>query len=394
MRTEFGTIPLMTLLAASLTAGSGCSDLSAGRPAAPKGAPKLVRALVQDYRFIGGAPVQRGAASDLLDTEAPVACAVDNPCVTQFLLALSTPDLTCSAPTGGVCPDPLKAPSTGVQLSGNSTGIRLVFNKQLDPNSVETTMVDANGAQLPGQTNSLKPGIVEVLGPDGAPIDGMTAFWDNEGSPTFTSDVIFVPFGPAIVINPLPFNAKTTYTIRLHPALLKDLAGEAATNADGTPLADPTDFTFTTEDLTDNPGLWSADFTSDPTITPNDIVQLSYWEGIDETTIHLTATVPAGADAAAIEAYSDRGSSPVADDCAGALDPLTLDFVYTSGAGAARAPIDWPPGDYTLSFTATAVGGTSTYTSPSLTFTVAGSDSDPDKDPNASAAHVTPEQCL
>ncbi|HEX4462162.1 MAG TPA: hypothetical protein VIA18_29500, partial [Polyangia bacterium] len=164
MRTQFGNIPLMTLLAASLTAGSGCSDLTAGQKAPPKGGPKLIRATVQDYRFIGGPPAQRGGIVDLLDNTPPVACADNNPCVTQFLIAQTFPDLSCQP--DNTCLDPLKLTSAGVPLSAGFTSIRVVFNKQLDP-SIETIMTDANGAMLPGQTNSLNAGILEVLGPDG-----------------------------------------------------------------------------------------------------------------------------------------------------------------------------------------------------------------------------------
>jgi hypothetical protein len=393
MRTQFGTIPLLTLLAASsLTAGSGCSDLSAGRLEPPKGGPKLVRAMVQDFAYFGG-PLQRRSITDLLDDTAPVACAVDNPCVTQYLIGRLTPDLTCH--DDGFCFDSLKTPATGVELSADSTGIRLVFNKQLDP-GIETTNVDSNGAQITGQKNSLHPGIVEVLGPGEVPLT-ITAFWDNSGATTFTSDVILIPFGPAIVINPLDFQANTTYTIRLHPGQLKDEEGEAATNADGTPLADPTDLKFTTEPLTANDGADSVDFTGPVSIVPNDVIQIGFWEDADDTTAVATAasTGPAGFDPAAVEIYADRGDSPVAADCSAAENPQQLDIVYTTGTGAARAPADWPAGDYSLVFTVKSPGGTSTYTSDPLVFTVAGSDvTDPTIDPMIVAVHVTPEQCL
>ncbi len=394
MRTQFGNIPLMALLAASLTAGSGCSDLTLGQTPPPKGGPKLTRLTIQDYAFVGGPPAQRAAITDLLDNTPQVACAVNNPCVTQFLIAQTFPDLTCHS--DGFCVDPLKVPSTGVQLNGDNTAIRVVFNKQLNPN-IETIKVDANGAQLPGQQMSLNPGILELLNPDGTNFP-ITGFWDNEGASTFTSDVIWIPFGPAIVTNPLgPLNPSTTYTIRLHTSQLKSEQGEAVTDASGAPLGDPTDFKFTTEDLTPNLG-GDGDYSAAgmATIAPNDVVQYPFWESVDETTVTIdpsSTSTAAGFNPAAIEAYDDRGADPTM--CAAAQDTLTLNLVYTSGTGATRVPADWPAGDYSIVINAKGLGGAGpVFTSDPIVFTVAGSDTtDPTMDPIAVANHVTPEQC-
>ncbi len=411
MRMQFGTISLLTLMTASLTAGSGCSDLSYGQSKAPAGAPQLTRLTIQDLDYFQGYGPQRAAIVDLLDNTPPVACAVNNPCVTEFLIAQTIPDLTCHS--DGFCVDPLKVTSAGVPLSGGNTAIRVVFNKQLDP-SIETTNVDANGAQLPNQTNALHSGILELLKPDGTDFP-ITAFWDNSGATTFTSDVIWVPFGPAIVTGGLLLNPSTTYTIRIHPALLKSEQGLAATDTAGVPLADPTDFKFTTEDLTANegfnvavgactgPGGSCVTFTSaaasPTTIAPNDVVQYAYWENVDETTVVFDPTAskgPAGFNVASLEAYADRGASPVAADCSAALNATVLDLVYTSGTGAARVPADWPAGSYSLVIsTAKGLGGgVSAPPSDPIIFTVTSPDTtDPTMDPIAVANHVTPEQC-
>jgi hypothetical protein len=395
MRTRFGSFGIMVLVAGTAAVATGCDDLSLGRQSDPAGGPKLVRLLIQDSSFVGGPPAQRGAVVDLLDTGPPPSCSDINPCTTQYLIAQATPPLECSAPTGGVCVDPLKVPAEGVPLNAGATHIRLVFNKLLSAD-IETVMVDANGAPLPGMPYALKPGIVELLGPDGKPVMGTRAVWDNSGSPEFTSDLILLPFGPAILITPGDLAPASSYTIRLHPSLIKDRNGNAPADANGVALADPTDFKFTTEPLTANDLGSFPDFSTTPTtIAPNDILQFAFWAPVDETTAAVTITGPAGFNPAAVEAFADRGADATAMGCAANENDTLLDVVYTTGTGATRAAADWPAGAYTLSFTVKDVAtGASTYTSPTLHFTVAGAATDPADDVNAAANHVLPEQCL
>lgn len=392
MRMQLGKIGFWMLAWSSLALMGGCDDLTAGRAAEPAGAVRLTRVLVQDARFIGGPPAQRGAVIDLLDDAAPTACSDVNPCINQFLLAQTTPPLACSDPKGGVCVDPLKLPATGVPLNAGATNIRLVFNKLLDP-SIETVTVGASGAPTGPSPYALKPGLVELLGPDGKPVADTSASWINDGSPDFTSDPIFIPFGPAIVVTPGSLAPRSNYIIRLHPSLLHGRDGAPVADKSGVTLADPTDLAFTTEDVTANAGATYPDFTMTPaTIAPNEVVQLGYWSALDEATVMPTISGPVGFVAANLEAYADRGASPVKADCDAALNPSLIDFVYTTG-GAARMASDWPAGDYTLTFTARDATGQRTYSSPPLHFTVAGADGDPTTDANASAQHVIPEAC-
>ncbi|MDB4968727.1 MAG: hypothetical protein JWN44_4416 [Myxococcales bacterium] len=395
MRTRFGSFAIMVLVAGTAAVETGCDDLSTGRPADPAGAPRLVRVLIQDSTFVGGPPAQRGSVVDLLDTGPPTSCSDVNPCVTQYLIAQATPPLECSAPTAGVCFDPLKLPAAGVPLNNGATHIRLVFNKLLS-SDIETVMVDPNGAPLPGMPYALEPGLVELIGPDGKAVAGTTAVWDNAGSPEFTSDIILIPFGPAILITPGDLAPSASYTIRIHPSSIKDRAGNRPADVNGVALADPTDFKFTTEPITPNPDASFPSFAVTPSeIAPNDILQLAFWTSINEKTVALTISGPAGFDPAAVEAFADRGSSPKAKDCSANKNNGLLDIAYTSGSGATRAAADWPSGDYTLGFTVKDLSsGAATYTSPTLQFTVTGAATNPMDDANAAANHVLPEQCL
>ncbi len=389
----FARLLVCIVIAGTAGTSTGCDDTTLGHPPDPSGPPKLIKVMIEDSGFVGGPPLQRGAAVDLLDTGPPPACSDTDPCVNQFLIAQTVPPLDCSDPSGGTCVDPLAVPSTGVPLNAGATYIRLVFNKLLD-GSIETITLDPNGAPTGAMPYKLASGIVELLDGSGTPVAGTTAFWDNSGSPDFTSDVIWIPFGPAIVILPGSLDPSSSYTIRIHPEALKDRQGDPAADASGATLIDPTDLHFTTEAIAPNPDLSYPDFSAAATIAPNEVLQLAFWELVDETTATVTATGPAGFDPTAVEAYADRGSSPIAADCSDAENDAQLDFVYTTGTGAARAPADWPAGDYTFSFTVKDAAGKSTYTSPTLSFTVAGADGDPASDANTVDNHVTPEQCL
>jgi hypothetical protein len=391
MRTQSGITLQLALAALSLVATSGCDDVATGRPGETPGGPKVVRVLVQDSTFAGGPPAERAAATDLLDTAAPPTCSDINPCVNQFLIAQNTPPLNCSSPTGGTCIDPLAVPQTGVPLNAGANSIRVVFNKLLS-SDVETVTTDPNGAPVAKGAYTIKPGLVELLGPDGKPVT-TTMFWDSTGVSDYTSDLILVPFGPAIVITPSLLAPKATYTVRVHSSLLHDKHGNGITDAKGVALPDPSDYKFTTEDITPNGGLTYPTFSTKASvkILPNEALSLAYWEPLDEKTVMLTATGPAGFDPTAVEAYADRGAK--ASACAKALNPAIIDFVYTTGTNTARMPTDWPAGDYTFSFSAKDASGTVALQSPTYSFTVAGTDGDPKKDANSFNQHVTPEQC-
>jgi hypothetical protein len=380
----------VVLVAGTAAVTTGCDDLSSGHVGDPSGPVRLIKVLVQDSNYVGGPPSQRAGIVDLLDKAPPPTCSDINPCVNQFLVAQTTPPLECSDPQGGVCVDPLAIPQAGVPLNAGATNIRLVFNKLLD-NSIEQVTVDPNGAPTGSAPYKLVAGIVELIGPTGQPVAGTTAYWDASGSPDFTSDVILIPFGPAIVITPGSLDPSTKYTIRIHPPMIKDRKGNPAATVDGAALADPTDFVFTTEPITPNADLSFPDFTKSPTtIAPDEVLQFAFWETLDEKTVTVTATGPAGFVPAQVEVFADRGGDPKA--CAAGENDALLDFVYTTGAAAARMPADWPAGDYTLSFTVKDTGGAATYTSPTLHFTVAGNAGGAG-DANSFANHVTPEQC-
>ena len=394
MRRPFRFVLFAILVAGTAGTSTGCDDTNLGHPRDPTGGPRLVKVLVQDAAFVGGPPAERGAVADLLDRAAPPSCSDSDPCINQFLIAQMTPPLGCSNAAGGVCLDPLAVPASGVPLNAGASAIRLVFNELLD-SSIETVAVDANGAPTGAGAYTLKPGIVELLDANGTAVAGTSAFLDNSGSPEFTSDVITIPFGPAIVIRPGSLDPQTTYTIRLHPALLRNRTGSAAADANGLALADPTDLGFTTEPITPNAGASFPDFTMTPTaIAPNEVLQLAFWETLDETTAVVAATGPAGFDPTHVEAYVDRGAAPTLAACAKNENDALLDFVYSAGSGAARLPIDWPVGDYTFAFTVKDSAGHASYSSPTLHFTVAGPNGDPTSDANAAAQHLTPEQCL
>lgn len=385
MRMQSGTIPIVTL--AALVAG--CSDLTAGRTNPPSGPPRLVKVLVQDATFAGGPPAERAAAVDLIDDAPPVACNDIAPCANQYLIAQTTPPLACQA--DGFCIDPLKLPATGVPLNGGATVIRFVFNKILDGTKIETVTQDANGAPTGKAPYKLADGLFEFLGPDGQPVDGTAGFWDNTGAFDFTSDIILLPFGPALVVEPGSLNPSTSYTLRLHPSKLVDKSGQALVDKNGGALADPTDFHFTTEAIVANDAGDYPAFAGKPpySILPNEVVQLLSWAVLDETSVVVTATGPAGFDPTKIEVYADRGGKPTKANCAKNENDSQLDFVYTSAPGVA---VDWPAGSYTLSYTAKDASGTASFTSTSYAFTVAGTDGDA-MDANARANHVLPEQC-
>jgi hypothetical protein len=388
------------LVAAGLA--SACDDTTAGQPIDSTAPPRLVHLTVQDVRGLQGnaSPavgfVQRNSVIDLLDDAPAIACSDTNPCVGQFNIDYTVPDFGCSASgagQSGTCNDPLKVPASGVPLSvplgvngdaGSGMQIRLVFDKLLDGKIVTVTV---DPTKPPGKNFSyvLADGIVELDDATGAEVPSVKIY-DNGGSSTFTSDLMLAPFGPAIVVKPkAPLAPATSYTIKLlDPSLLVDREGNAAVDANGNALPKPFVAKFTSEPLTANPAGSFPDFTMPVTLKPNQIVQLAFWEPVDEATAQLVVTGPGGAVAAL--AYSERGSDPTM--CMASQNPWLLDVAHTVAGGL---PADWPAGDYTLTLTIKDATGGSSAATGTLSFTVAGT-SDP-MDPEGYQQHVLPAQC-
>ena len=293
---------LLPVLVLSLAA---CDD-TAGQPSEPTTPPRLSRITIQDVRALLGNPspvtgfVQRNSVVDLLDTAAPQACSDTQPCVGQYTIDYTAPDFSCS---NDVCLDPLRVPSTGVPLSvpvvptrgdaGSGMAIRIVFDKLLG-SAIET--VTADPSQPPGHTltYTLADGIAELDDASGKEVE-TEKIWDNSGSPTFSSDIMIAPFGPAIVLKPtMPLAPATTYTIKLpSTSKLVDREGRAAVGADGNALPASYSISFTTEVLTANPGGSFPDFSTALTkIAPNQLLQFAFWAPIDETSAMVTLTGP------------------------------------------------------------------------------------------------------
>jgi hypothetical protein len=211
-----------------------------------------------------------------------------------------------------------------------------------------------------------KADAIHLLGPDGTTEIATTKFWDRAGSPDYTSDVIKSPFGPALVAKTKGLlHANTEYTIRIHPAGFKDREGNSPVDRDGNPLADPTDFKFTTEAASERAAN-SYPGTSDPaepgTIAHDDVVQVGFWNQVqlsptgDSSAVKLTVVAaPAGLTGADFYVYGTLDDAM----CGAAAD---VGFSIFPKLGL------WPAGDYQLTYEATAVGGNSTV-SGTLAFT-------------------------
>jgi hypothetical protein len=408
MRTQFVYVGLLSLVAGGLVGTAGCDNVTAGQSSDPKGPPMLAKILVQDARFLGEFP-NRLAVTDLIDNAMPQACSEVQPCVQQFTVGFTSPDVSC---TNGFCNDPLKTPAAGVPLAigaplvfaapdmrdaGSGMQIRIIFNKILD-NSIEEVKMDPT--QAPGKTNTydLKAGIAELDDPTGEVPS--TKYYDNTGTPQFPADLEYEPMGPAIVLKPqVPLAPATKYTIKLNTAMIKDRQGNAPADQNGSPLPATYTLDFTTEPLTpatevQGSGDFSPNFPdfSDPmmppTIAPNNVLQFGFWAPVNGDTATVTVKDSTGATVATAIGYSDRGADPTMCTTADPSNYL-FDIVNTDGAGA---PAAWPLGDYTVTFTVTAAGSASTYSPKApLAFTVDGM-ADP-MDPNGFESHVTPAQC-
>ena len=418
MRTQFFFVGLLSAFAGGLVGTAGCDNITAGQSTDSKSPPQLVHALVQDARYFLAWP-NRGSSLDILDNYQAASCtkAVDT-CINDFLVDQVAPDVSCT--DAGVCGDPFKIPSTGVPIPlgltllgaapdmrdpGGGVQVRLVFDKVLD-SSIESVTMDPTKAPGKTDTYTIMPGLIELDDDAGMPVDSVI-YYDNGGSSQFSADLELVPLGPAIVIKPTAnLEPGITYSVKIkNPSALKDREGNAATALGGGAL--PASLSFKTEDLTpSNAGVFPSDaangngfdypdFTSPPaTITPNEVIQISFFGDIAGDS--ATVTVKSGPAAKPI-AYSERFNDPTMCPKAATGDPSgpVLDIANTdTGDIATGVPMDWMPGDYTITVTVQDINGKTKFSSD-YSFTVAGTDeTDPMVDPNIASQHVTPAQCM
>ena len=337
---------LVALAFAASIAAVGCGTDNSD----PAGPVKLVRIMVQDSQPFGA----RGVAMDLLDTPGSplttaVACDAAHQCTSTYLLQQVAPDVSCNA---GVCNDPIAAglaplvpPATGRQGEAGGTQLRLVFSKLLP-----STIAPAD--------------VLEVDDAAGNRVAG-TATWDPSGSPVLSSDLILIPYGPALVFKPTaPLQASMQYTIKVNAQLVTDREGNPMADQNGTVVAGTFTKSFTTESLALLPQTTLTDVTkSAVTIAPDDILQLGFNAPAAAST---ACTASLGATAVPVKAYAEAGASTAG--CA-AANATFLDIVAVDGTGA---PTDWAAGSYTVSCTVNALGGGGS-TTVSGGFTVAGS---------------------
>ncbi len=399
MRTQFLSVGLIGVIAGALVATSGCDDITAGQTTDSNAPPQLSHVLIQDARYRVAFP-NRASVVDLLDNYQPPACdkTIDT-CLNTFLIDQFAPDVSCTS--AGVCGDPFKVPATGVPVPlgtaaigakpdmrdpGGGVQIRLVFDKVLD-NSIETVTPIMGAAPGADKMYALTSPLVELDDMAGKPVNSKF-YYDNGGSPIFSSDLELIPLGPAIVIKPtVSLDAATTYTIKiLNAGALKDRQGHNATALGGGAL--PSSFTFKTEDLTpavagicsaggcNGPNTGSSsldypDFTAKPPvqITPNEVIQIAFFEAIQGDAATLTVvSAPPGAKPIV---FADRGGDPTM--CSKSMDPggVVLDIINTdTGNITTGVPVDWPAGDYDFKVVVKDSNGRSTFTSSDYKFTV------------------------
>ncbi|HEY2745651.1 MAG TPA: Ig-like domain-containing protein [Polyangia bacterium] len=303
----------------------------------PAGPAKLVRIMVQDATPFG----VRGVAMDLLDTPGSplttaVACDAGHPCEDPFLLQHVSPEVMCTQ--AGTCSDPIAAglapltpPETHRTGEAGGTQLRLVFDKLL--------------------AASIMPEMVlEIDDASGAPVDGV-ASWDPGGSPTFSSDLLLVPYGPALVFKPnAPLDASASYTINVNAALVTDRNGDPMADQNGVLVGATYSKTFATENLLLLPQTTPTNIagTTAVTLTPDEIVQLGFNAPATSATVCTASASPAPVT---LLAYADAGAD--AANCA-AADATLVNLVAVDGTGA---PTDWPAGDYTISCSVVPAGG-------------------------------------
>jgi len=425
MRTQFFYVGLLGAIAGGLVGTAGCDDITAGQSADSSAPPQLVHVMIQDARYLFGFP-NRASALDILDNNNTRTCQITDAqagldtCINEFLVDQVAPDVACQESTG-TCKDPLKIPATGVPVPlscvlvgiqapdnrdpGGGIQVRLVFDKVLD-SALE--MVTMDPTKAPGTTNTyvLEPGLIELDDQDGNVV-ASKMYLDNGGSPEFSSDLELVPLGPALVIKPTDsLLAATTYTVKiLKPGDLKDRQGNAAVALGGGALA--TSYTFKTEDLTPDVagavggGLDYPDFsdpTAPPTITPNEVIQIGFFELPAGDSATVTVTGPTGA--APVVAYSERLDDPTmcSKFMAGA-DPSFIPILDITAATtndlATAMPAEWTAGDYMIHVSVKDITGRSAAFEADYAFTVdpAGETTDPMMDPNIQSAHRLPAEC-
>lgn len=424
MRTQFFFVGLLSGVA-GLLAVAGCDDVTLGHSSDSSAPPQLAHVLVQDARYLVQWP-NRGSAVDLLDNNATRSCTIEckgncpgdknNPappqldtCINEFLVDQIAPDVHCL--DTGVCNDPFKVPTTGIPIPlsadllvgvdnpadpGGGIQVRLVFDKVLD-SSIETVKMDTTKA--PGSTDTyvFQTGLLELDDEAGKAVDSYI-YMDNGGSPQYSADLELVPLGPAVIIKPkAPLSPATTYTVKiLKPDAFKDREGNAAVGLGGGAL--PTSLKFKTEDLTPSSGgafgigsLDFPDFSAMAKITPNDVIQISFFGTVAGDT--ATVTVTSGPAAKPI-AYSDRGNDPAmctkADPGSFVVDITNSD----SGMVATAMPTNWPVGDYKLHLSVKDINGKSTYEGDyAFTVDATGQTTDPMMDPNIQSQHLMPAAC-
>lgn len=420
MRTQFLMVGLLSV-AGGLVGTVGCDDNHSGQPSDPSGPPQIVHVMIVE-------PLDNGRASavDLVDSQPPVACNDLLPCTAQFNLGSVSPDVSCSVTgtaTMGVCNDPLMVTSAGVPLfvpfplpaqgdAGSGTTIRVVFNKVLD-NRIEmiTPALDkaGNPVTTPGKTLNydLVPTVAKLVDPAGKEVPSKKIL-DNGGSPTFTSDLILAPLGPAIVIKPkAPLVPKTKYTIQLDGSQIKDRNGNLGVDQNGSPLGTPYTLSFTTESVVlqtavnaPNGSATVPEFTAPSMvmggkcvahtscIAPDTVIQLNFWTSVtDAPPTTVTVTGPGGP--VMVEQFLDNGSDPTM--CMANQNSNVLD-VYPVTAPGVPVATGWAPGDYTMVVHVVSDQNPMASYDNTLKFTVAGPAGGA-MDPNSIGNHVLPETC-
>jgi len=433
-------------LLGSLLITTGCDDVSTGHLPDPAGPVRILRVLVQDapanvVQVRGEGDETRGAAVDLLDHSAPVACDDANPCQVLMAFGGGLGDFTCR---NGTCNDPLKVPATGVPLNPDieeeppmppmpatpqmdctpampatpatdgspavpGVSIRIVVSKLLD------------ASKITSDGTSILPGVADLIDEgtgDAFPLDQLNAIWDPAGNPEFTSDPVLAPFGPAIQLSPLGLQHSSKYTVVIHPALIQDRDGNPVADAEGNLLIKDLRLTFTTEDVSPNVAVGSfksvsqyqlpGDFTPVngvlPTIYSTDVLQLAFWSNLDIDSFHFLLTGPDGQLVQTVEKYFESPPDPDTNTCPEATSTtMQINLYNTSGTPGDGKP--WPVGTYKLVFAVNSTDdNTSTFRSSSwpgaaadgsLTFVVVDppADNSPDTDTALIDNHPLPENC-
>jgi hypothetical protein len=432
MRTEFTRAGLLGLVLAGVTLGQvGCDSYSTGHDSDPGGVVRLMRVMVQDspptvVNAVNAGGSTRGACTDLVDQDPPIACNENTPCKVLVAMEGGIADFTCRQ---NVCNDPFKPLPTGTPINpdtdadpmamtpaipGNS--IRLVFDKLLDPSSI----IDGDGKLLPGIVDFVDESRNYTYSQD-----ELNGIWDPAGAPEFTSDPLLLPYGPAIQISPYRkpsgdgagptgLERNTKYTVIVHPGMIKDRKGNGLGDKNGHAVTSDVSYSFTTENVSANitvgsfvavsPYQLPGDFTPTngqvATMYASDVLELAFWADLDLSSFNFTITGPDGFVAKNVEAYLDAPVDP--DLMCSTASTNQIDLAYTNGTKG--MPDKWPVGTYTIKFTVDSTNdNTTTFDSRSwpgadsngvLTFVVVPppDDDSPATDLAIVDAHPLPEQ--